>query len=70
MRRLINMLEFYKNDTGIRLNVDELEELGDRDMLEVVVEVILALDEGFIEDQDVTFQDLIKMFKNPEDLDE
>jgi hypothetical protein len=39
-------------------------------MLEVVVEVILALDEGFIEDQDVTFQDLIKMFKNPEDLDE
>lgn len=38
-------MEFFRNLSGIRLDIDELRELIERDMVEQVAELIILLDE-------------------------
>ena len=54
------MIEFFKNESGIKLEVEELAHLIELDVLEYMVDVILALDEGLIEES-VQTSDILRM---------
>lgn len=55
------MIEFYKNTSGVTMEIDDLEALVERNLIDCVVEVIVALDDLKIDNgtgQDI-LQDLI-----------
>jgi hypothetical protein len=45
------MLEFYKNQVGVRMKVSDLEELEQRDLMQSVLTLILNLDQAVMMDE-------------------